>query len=52
MQSEEVDINFHSVAAHAKVSTVWLYGTKAVLDKGENCYSVLKACEGLVEAAR
>jgi len=33
MQSDEVDINFRSVAARAKVSTAWLYGTKAVRDK-------------------
>jgi hypothetical protein len=33
MQSEEVEINFRSVAARAKVSTAWLYGTKSVRDK-------------------
>jgi hypothetical protein len=33
MQAEEVDINFRSVAARAKVSTAWLYGTKSVRDK-------------------
>ena len=33
MQSEEADINFRSVAAHAGVSTAWLYGTKSVRDK-------------------
>jgi hypothetical protein len=33
MQSDEADINFRSVAAHAKVSTAWLYGTKSVRDK-------------------
>ena len=33
MQSEEVDINFRSVAARAKVSTAWLYGTKSVRDR-------------------
>jgi Family of unknown function (DUF6262) len=33
MQSDEVDINFRSVAARAKVSTAWLYGTKSVRDK-------------------
>ena len=33
MQSEEVDINFRSVAARAKVSTAWLYGTKSLRDK-------------------
>jgi hypothetical protein len=33
MQSEEVEINFRSVAARAKVSTTWLYGTKSVRDK-------------------
>ena len=33
MQSDEVDINFRSVAARAKVSTAWLYGTKSLRDK-------------------
>ena len=33
MQSEEVELNFRSVAARAKVSTAWLYGTKSVRDK-------------------
>jgi hypothetical protein len=33
MQSEEVEINFRSVAARAKVSTAWLYGTKSGRDK-------------------
>jgi hypothetical protein len=33
MQSEEVEINFRSVAARAKVSTAWLYGTKSFRDK-------------------
>ena len=49
MLSEETEINFRSVATRAKVSTAWLYGTKAVRDKivkirntspvsaGENC---------------
>ena len=30
MQAEEVEINFRSVAAHAKVSTAWLYRTKSL----------------------
>jgi hypothetical protein len=30
MQSEEVEINFRSVATRAQVSTAWLYGTKAL----------------------
>ena len=30
MQSEEAEINFRSVAARAKVSTAWLYGTKSL----------------------
>jgi hypothetical protein len=30
MQSEEAEINFRSVAARAKVSTAWLYGSKAI----------------------
>src|SRR5882672_790982 len=33
MQAEEVDINFRSVAARAKVSTAWLYGTKSIRDR-------------------
>ena len=33
MQSDEVEINFRSVAAHAKVSTAWLYATKVLRDK-------------------
>jgi hypothetical protein len=33
MQSEEVEVNFRSVAARAKVSTAWLYGTKFLRDK-------------------
>jgi hypothetical protein len=32
MHSEEAEINFRSVAARAKVSTAWLYGTKSVRD--------------------
>jgi hypothetical protein len=30
MHSEEVEIHFRSVAARAKVSMAWLYGTKAL----------------------
>ena len=30
MESEEVEVNFRSVAARAQVSTAWLYGTKAL----------------------
>lgn len=33
MQSEELEINFRSVAARAKVSTAWLYATKVLRDK-------------------
>jgi hypothetical protein len=33
MQSEEVEINFRSVAARANVSTAWLYGTKTLRAK-------------------
>ena len=33
MQSEEVEINFRTVAARAGVSTAWLYGRKSVRDK-------------------
>jgi hypothetical protein len=33
MQSEQVELNFRSVAARAKVSTAWLYGTKSLRDK-------------------
>jgi len=30
MHSEEMEINFRSVAARAQVSTAWPYGTKAL----------------------
>jgi hypothetical protein len=33
MQSEEVEINFRSVATRASVSTAWLYGTKSLRDR-------------------
>ncbi len=33
MQSEEVEINFRSVATQAGVSTAWLYRTKSLRDK-------------------
>lgn len=33
MQSEEVEINFRSVAIQAGVSTAWLYGTNSLRDK-------------------
>ena len=33
MQSEELDINFRSVAARAGVSTAWLYAEKSLRDK-------------------
>jgi Family of unknown function (DUF6262) len=33
MKSEEVEINFRSVAARAGVSTAWLYRTKPLRDK-------------------
>jgi hypothetical protein len=33
MQSEELELNFRSVAARAKVSTAWLYGTKSLRDR-------------------
>ncbi len=33
MKSEEVEINFRSVAARANVSTAWLYRTKPMRDK-------------------
>ena len=33
MQSEEVQINFRSVAVNAGVSTAWLYRTKSLRDK-------------------
>jgi hypothetical protein len=32
MQSEEVEINFRSVAVNAGVSTAWLYRTKSLRD--------------------
>jgi hypothetical protein len=33
MQSEELDINFRSVATQAGVSTAWLYAEKSLRDK-------------------
>jgi Family of unknown function (DUF6262) len=33
MKSEEVEINFRSVATRAGVSTAWLYRTKSLRDK-------------------
>ena len=33
MKSEEVEINFRSVATQADVSTAWLYRTKSLRDK-------------------
>ncbi len=33
MKSEEVEINFRSVAARANVSTAWLYRTKPLREK-------------------
>ena len=33
MQAEEIAINFRTVAAHAGVSTAWLYSTKPLRDR-------------------
>jgi hypothetical protein len=33
MQAEEIAINFRAVAAHAGVSTAWLYATKPLRDR-------------------
>ena len=33
MQAEEIPINFRTVAAHAGVSTAWLYSTKPLRDR-------------------
>ena len=46
MQSEEVELNFRSVAARAKVSTAWLYGTKSLRDKIMNIRSTSPVAAG------
>lgn len=33
MQAEEQEINFRSVAVHAKVSTAWLYGNQPLRER-------------------
>ena len=33
LQAEEIEINFRSMAAHAKVSTAWLYGNQALRER-------------------
>jgi hypothetical protein len=54
MQSEEMEINFRSVAACAKVSTAWLYGTKSVRDRIVKIRSTspVAACENLKHRQR
>ena len=46
MQSEEAEINFRSVAARAKVSTAWLYGTKSLRDRIMNIRTTSPAVAG------
>ena len=33
MQAEEIEINFRTVAAHAKVSTAWLYANQSLRER-------------------
>ena len=46
MQSEEMEINFRSVAARAKVSTAWLYSTKFLRDRIVKLRHTLPAASG------
>ena len=46
MKSEEVDINFRSVATRAGVSTAWLYRTKPMRDKIMKARTTLPAVAG------
>lgn len=52
MQSEEVDINFRSVAIQAGVSTAWLYGTKPLRDKIMKARTISPAVGGEVPQHR
>jgi hypothetical protein len=46
MQSEEVDINFRSVATRAGVSTAWLYRTKPMRNRIMKARTTLPAVAG------
>ena len=46
MKSEEVEINFRSVAARANVSTAWLYRTRPLRDKIMKARTTLPAVAG------
>jgi hypothetical protein len=46
MQSEEAELNFRSVAARAKVSTAWLYGTKLLRNRIMSLRTVSPAAVG------
>jgi hypothetical protein len=46
MQSEEAELNFRSVAARAKVSTAWLYGTKLLRNRIMSLRTISPAAAG------
>ena len=46
MKSEEVEINFRSVATRASVSTAWLYRTKPLRDKIMKARTAMPAVVG------
>lgn len=52
MPSEEVEITFRSVAAHAGVSTAWLYRTKSLRDKIMKVRNTSPAAAGEVPQLR
>jgi len=52
MQSEEVEVNFRSVATKAGVSTAWLYGTKPLRDKIMKARTTSPAAAGEVPQHR
>jgi hypothetical protein len=52
MQSEEVEVNFRSVAARAAVSTAWLYRTKPLRDKIMKARTTSPAVAGEVPQSR
>src|SRR5271163_4418607 len=52
MKSEEVEINFRSVAARASVSTAWLYRTKPLRDKIMKARATAPAVAGEVPQYR
>jgi hypothetical protein len=52
MKSEEVDINFRTVATRAGVSTAWLYRTKPLRDKIMKARTASPAVAGETPLAR